>query len=197
MIIVGHRGARGLAPENTVKAIRAGLLAGADMLEVDLRVKGGEIVLSHDDTVRTESYEKLADALKVLNGKVPIILEIKESEVVPLLPAALEDYRGDFIFSSKRYNILDEVRRTMPNSKVAVTEPWSGVRAITEASLLSTDELHINHNWLWSGFVRSMKHKGYKLYAYTVNTVERAEELESWGIDGIITDYPNLFKDKT
>ena len=74
-------------------------------------------------------------------------------------------------------------------------EKWSGVRAIAEATLLDTDRVHINQQWLWSGFVKSMKHRGFKLYAYTVNSRDRADELKEWGIDGIFTDYPSLFTD--
>lgn len=193
MIIIGHRGARGLAPENTVEAIEAGLNAGVHMIEVDLRVKNRIIVLSHDDTIRTATYTGLGTALDFLDGRVPIILEIKEAKTVPLLPDALKDYKGDFTISSKRYSILHDVKKAMPDCRLAVTEPWSGVRAIAEASLLDTTEIHINHNWLWSGFVHSLKRKGYKIYAYTVNDPERAQELSSWGVDGIFTDYPDRF----
>ena len=37
MLVIGHRGAGGLAPENTLPAFRAGYEAGADMLELDVR----------------------------------------------------------------------------------------------------------------------------------------------------------------
>jgi glycerophosphoryl diester phosphodiesterase len=42
--------------------------------------------------------------------------------------------------------------------------------------------------------VRSLNHKGYQLYAYTVNDKERAEELAEWGVKGIFTDYPDRFQ---
>src|SRR5688572_16111792 len=55
MLVIGHRGAAGLAHENTLEAMRAGLEAGADILECDIRVtKDGVPVLAHDfHTVRT------------------------------------------------------------------------------------------------------------------------------------------------
>ena len=38
MLIIGHRGAAGLAPENTIDAMAAGVAAGVDMLELDVRL---------------------------------------------------------------------------------------------------------------------------------------------------------------
>lgn len=47
--IVGHRGAAGLRPENTLPAIEAGLAAGADAVEVDVQLSAdGVPVVYHD-----------------------------------------------------------------------------------------------------------------------------------------------------
>lgn len=52
---IAHRGARSLAPENTLLAARRGLEAGADLWETDLAVtRDGQLILFHDDLlVRT------------------------------------------------------------------------------------------------------------------------------------------------
>lgn len=193
MIIIGHRGAKGLAPENTVKAIEAALTHNVDMIEVDLRLHDNKVVLSHDQTLHLGEYCLLKDALAAVKGKVPLVLEVKELRVVNKLKKIIETYKGPLTFSSKSFEILKALKLIFPKMPIAVIEKWSGVRAVAEASLLDTTEIHINHNWLWSGFVRSMKHRGYTLFAYTVNSRERAEELESWGIDGIFTDRPDKF----
>ena len=54
-LIAAHRGARSLAPENTLAAARVALAAGAGMMEIDLRMSlDGELVLIHDSSlVRT------------------------------------------------------------------------------------------------------------------------------------------------
>lgn len=47
--VIGHRGASGEAPENTLSAVRLALEQGADGVEVDLRLtRDGRIVLMHD-----------------------------------------------------------------------------------------------------------------------------------------------------
>lgn len=45
----GHRGARGVAPENTLAAFRAALAAGVTTLELDVHLTAdGEVVVTHD-----------------------------------------------------------------------------------------------------------------------------------------------------
>jgi glycerophosphoryl diester phosphodiesterase len=49
-LLIGHRGAVSLAPENTLRALRAGLEAGVDLIEFDvLALRSGDLVLAHSD----------------------------------------------------------------------------------------------------------------------------------------------------
>ena len=194
MEIIGHRGAKGLAEENTLESFKLALKNNVDAIESDVRKAGKELVLSHDPTLITGKYTKLAELLDLVSGRIPINLEIKEARAIPLLKKILKSYKGKIILSSFDFKILQNLRESFPDYEIAVLEKWSGIRAVAEASLINTNRLHINQNWLWSNFVRSLNNKGYDLYAYTVNSKDRAEELESWGVKGIFTDYPNRFK---
>lgn len=50
--VIGHRGAAGVAPENTVVALGHGISAGSDAVEVDVHLTAdGHLVTLHDDTV--------------------------------------------------------------------------------------------------------------------------------------------------
>ena len=196
MEIIGHRGAKGLAEENTIEAFKQAIKHHADMIETDVRKHNKELVLSHEATTFTGKYTKLSDLLELIKGVIPINLEIKEPEVVPLLSEQLKHYEGKIIFSSFEFGILQKIKKEFPDCELAVLEKWSGIRAITRASLLKTDRIHINQTWLWSNFVKSMHNKGYRVYAYTVNSKDRAEELKDWGILGIFTDYPDRFNNK-
>ncbi len=55
VLVIGHRGAAGLAPENTLVAIRTAIELGADAVEFDVRrTSDGELILMHDaDVSRT------------------------------------------------------------------------------------------------------------------------------------------------
>lgn len=51
--VMGHRGARALAPENTLASIKAAAEAGVSWVEFDVMLAGdGEPVLFHDETLR-------------------------------------------------------------------------------------------------------------------------------------------------
>jgi glycerophosphoryl diester phosphodiesterase len=51
----GHRGARGLAPENTLFAFATALSIGVTTLEIDLGVsRDGEVVVAHDPTLNPD-----------------------------------------------------------------------------------------------------------------------------------------------
>lgn len=50
--VFGHRGAAGLAPENTIPSFALGLALGADMLELDVHAsRDGVVVVFHDPTL--------------------------------------------------------------------------------------------------------------------------------------------------
>src|ERR1700733_1809157 len=58
MKIIGHRGARGLAPENTIASLRKGLEHHVDALEFDLRVtKDGVVILHHNPVLADPAGE--------------------------------------------------------------------------------------------------------------------------------------------
>jgi glycerophosphoryl diester phosphodiesterase len=50
--IIGHRGGRGVAPENTIPAIRHGVDVGSQAIEIDLHAsRDGALVVIHDPTL--------------------------------------------------------------------------------------------------------------------------------------------------
>jgi len=56
-LVIGHRGAAALAPENTLRSFRAALAAGVDLIEFDvLALKDGELVLAHSDKLAEVSH---------------------------------------------------------------------------------------------------------------------------------------------
>jgi glycerophosphoryl diester phosphodiesterase len=66
-LIIGHRGARSLAPENTIASARKALEIGADMWELDVAVTSdNELVVLHDDTL-----DRTCNVKDLFPGKVP------------------------------------------------------------------------------------------------------------------------------
>ena len=97
--VIGHRGACALEPENTLLSIKRAISDGASMIEVDVRLAGGEILVIHDDTVdRTTDgsgsvYEMSFAELRELDaGKgetIPTLSEVMDL-TLPALPLNIE-----------------------------------------------------------------------------------------------------------
>ncbi len=65
--VVGHRGASGLAPENTLPALEVGIAAGANLVEVDVqRTTDGVLIVFHDDNLERLTNGKGVMAQKSL-----------------------------------------------------------------------------------------------------------------------------------
>ncbi|WP_339625251.1 glycerophosphodiester phosphodiesterase family protein [uncultured Maribacter sp.] len=101
-LIIGHRGAMGHETENTLPSIQKAIDLGVDMIEIDVfKIKSGEIVVFHDNTVdrltngpgSIEEYNilelkklivngghqipMLQDVLKLIDNKVALNIELK------------------------------------------------------------------------------------------------------------------------
>ena len=72
--IHGHRGARGVLPENTLAAFKYAIENNIDVLELDLQItKDNEIIIYHDKDINTEICDGVSKPIKTLSLK-----EIKE-----------------------------------------------------------------------------------------------------------------------
>lgn len=97
MFIIGHRGAAGIAPENTLESIDAAKKNKADAIEIDIRLtKDGKLVVFHDDgLLRMTGVHKQVDELtlkelksiKLISGdKIPSLEEtLKKAGSTPLV----------------------------------------------------------------------------------------------------------------
>lgn len=93
-LIVGHRGAADLAPENTLKAFRRGLEAGADMLECDVHLSAdGKDVIIHDATLDRTAQEdsplRTGAVAELTRAELDQVL-VGEGEHIPTLTEVLD-----------------------------------------------------------------------------------------------------------
>lgn len=213
--IIGHRGARGLAPENTLAAIEAGIKAGADELEIDVRVtKDGIPVVVHDRRIHGKrvclhtltqlkankpDLPTLEEALQAINRRMPVIIEVKAGEPLEPIITVLKSFLAqkwqpeDFRLGSKNQKLLRTLHALLPEIPKVVIERWSGIRAARRARQLNTTLICMNGLFVWRYFVSAMHAHGYKL---TVYMRENPAKLKSWerrGLYGVVTDFPNRF----
>jgi glycerophosphoryl diester phosphodiesterase len=117
MQIIGHRGAPGYEPENTLASFEKALALGVDMIELDVyALKTGELVVMHDATVdrttngtgRVEKFSLkqlhklhagnderiplLSEALDLVNKKVPINIELKGKNTAGPVAELIDSY---------------------------------------------------------------------------------------------------------
>lgn len=63
-LIIGHRGASAVAPENTLAAFERALADGVDGIECDVRLAGDSVpVVFHDQTLKRCAFEEIAVSL--------------------------------------------------------------------------------------------------------------------------------------
>lgn len=210
MLIIGHRGAAGLKPENTLASFEAALKHGVQAIEIDVRTtRDSAAVVFHDKNVAGKTVSSLtlkqlravnpdalllSDALEFLENKTEVIIELKPGcELSPVL-ACLEKTIAKTNISSFDFKLLRLVKKALPDQVVTVNEAWSGVRAARRARILRTPYITMNQRWLWPGFIRSMSRSGFKLSTYTLNNPAKARRWAMYGLHAVITDFPDRFK---
>ena len=192
LTIVGHRGAKGLALENTALSMEAAIAYGVDMVEIDLRLsKDGRVVLLHDANAVARnneivhpgehSYQELLGyfpdlltleaLLTLVDHRCRIMLECKEMAALEPTLAILREYiakgwqPSEFMFASFKYDVLEKFHSLLPEIELVVLDNWSAIRATHRARKLGTVYLSMDQRYLWWGVIRSLSRR-YKLFCY-------------------------------
>ncbi|MGB5941781.1 MAG: glycerophosphodiester phosphodiesterase family protein [Leeuwenhoekiella sp.] len=255
----GHRGTRGLAPENTIPAFKKALELGVNTLEMDVVIsKDGQVVVSHEsffnpqicldpdenripedqrknlyqmDYAEIKKYDcgslghpNYPDQEKQVACK-PLLRDVlafaekfsDENEVEVKYNIELKSHAATdgsfhptpevfaeavlkevsrinykhFTLQSFDYRILRYLHRNYPKVTLA---------ALAELGTFSENMLALGfepkiysplYKLLTEAQVQAIKAKGVKVIPWTVNRRKDMLELLQWGVDGIITDYPN------
>lgn len=118
VLVHGHRGTRGTAPENTLAAFEEALKAGVDVLEFDMGVtKDNVVMVSHEPGINPAIC--LGPGGKKLEKMVPF-KDLTMAEVKKYDCGAIQNPRfpRQFPVPGARIPTLDEVFRMVANSKL-------------------------------------------------------------------------------
>jgi glycerophosphoryl diester phosphodiesterase len=147
ILIIGHKGANAIAPENTLMAFKKAIELKADMVEFDIyKTKDGEIVIIHDsDTLSTtgvhglikdmtleeikkldagegEKIPTLLELIKIAKEKVCLQIEIKSTGLLEELIKIMkeENLINSSIVSSFIFGELVKLKNLEPKIKLGV-----------------------------------------------------------------------------
>jgi glycerophosphoryl diester phosphodiesterase len=213
MLVIGHRGAAGLAPENTLESLRAGVDADADILEFDVRLTADNIpILSHDaklygQNVSRTSFADLEKAGKITTltsvldeffGEILLNLEFKPMTGVDTVYKLLNekyvkniDEWDNIMISSFHVRPLLRLRSLSKDVNLALLHSINPFAFVTyqrklKLSAVGWHRLHVNN------LAIAIAKKGDVFsYVYTVNRPQAAVLLSQKGIDAVVTDYPD------
>jgi glycerophosphoryl diester phosphodiesterase len=218
MLVIGHRGAAGLATENTLDALWAGFYTDADILEFDVRLTSDNIpVLSHDPQlhgkrIRQTTYADLKKAGQVTTlksvldaffGKIMLNLEYKPITGVEIVYDLINkkyvkhpDDWSNILFSSFHVGVLRQLRHLSNEVNIALLHSINPFAFVTyhrrlRLAAVGWHRLHVNKL-----SIEVARKADIFSYVYTVNRPEAAKILELRGVDGIVTDYPDRIIEK-
>lgn len=265
----GHRGARGLMPENTIASMKKAIEDGANIIEVDIQIsKDHKVMVAHDPYINRqisllpdgeeipESHAKRYvlhqmpyDSIRAFDvgskyhSGFPQQKKIKT--YIPLLGElidSVEQFTREKGFTPVIYNI--EIKATPQEDGFLQPPPAKLIDLVMDVvkskdigrrfyiqsfDIRQIQEVHDRYPGVITGFLTSSKDasleenlrnigfvpdiyspnyklatrelveqahaKGMKFVPWTVNTLEEMKDLKAMGVDGIITDYPNLLNE--
>jgi glycerophosphoryl diester phosphodiesterase len=228
-LIIGHRGASGYEPENTLLSFKKAIDLKVDMIEMDVfKCKTGELVIVHDNKVNRTTNGKgyiqelsfqelrsfdagkgqkiptLIEALDLLNARMKINLELKGENtarpVFELVKKYVEEKKwnyNDFYISSFNHRLLQEFISFIPeNAGIKICPLIYGIPIdITLFSVeLKAYSINISSDFMNKNIIDEAHTHGMKVFVFAVNNPDEAYKMRSQGIDGIFTDYPDLFQ---
>ena len=249
VLVIGHRGAAGLWPANTLLGFERAVEAGCDLVELDVRLTAdGVPVCIHDPAVdaRTEASGRVDECtleeLKALDGaynwrpdgerissereppyrgeglEVPTLAEVFETlpemrflveikpEVEDFEPICevLREYgveQRTLVTSFSRR--LDQFRKCCPEIPtvahrlevarfVLASRLGLGYLGNPGADALAVPRKRYGVPILTRGFVEAAHERGLDVYAWTINDPGEMARLVELGVDGLVTDRPDL-----
>ena len=214
--LIGHRGVRGLRPENTLAAVKYALEAGLDGVEVDLqRLADGATVLFHDDATSGVSLKNISlETFRELEPQAPTLDEL--FELVKRYPGTLlnlelktqgwstngleratiralhmSDLAGRTLVSSFNPLSLLRVRLFAPSVRVGLLYAPDMPRWLRSGALaawLHVDALHPFESLVDVKLMRRAQRRSLMVNTWTVNDKKRITSLQALQVTAIIGD---------
>ena len=216
--IVGHRGAAGLEPENTLRGFQKALDIGVDYVECDVHLsRDGYPVVIHDavldrttfgkgrvgdytleelkefDAGKGESIPALEEVMDLVKGKAGLIIEIKQPQAKDAVVKRLKDkgLEEEVLLASFDARVLKGIPAEIGRALLSYRNP---LLSFYLAGEISAAFLGLKYTLVNQKVIDKAKEEGIKLLAWTVNEEKDISKMIGLNVDAIASDYPDRVK---
>ena len=197
---IGHRGAMGHAPENTIASFEKAIALGCDEVETDVWLTGeGRLVISHDPP-GDGAMLTLDAVLDLCRGRLGVNVELKAdrdeqqaAEIGRRVARRLAERDDpDAYVSSFWWSALAAARAAAPSVRRAFVFSDSPDRdaLITSARSAGLWALHPNRAYVTRELVSAAHAAGLRVNVWTVNDQDEIAACAALGVDGIMSNWP-------
>jgi len=197
---IGHRGAKGHAPDNTIESFEKALALGCDEVETDVWLADdGRLLISHDRP-KPDHKLTLTEVLDFCRGKMGVNVELKcemsekgAHQTGAAVGKALTERKDpDVYVSSFWWAALEGARVAGPSVRRAFLFADSPDKSSLAESArgMRLWALHPNRAYVTPEMVKAAHSAGVKLNVWTVNEPREIALFGEWGVDGIMSDFP-------
>nr|MDO8081350.1 glycerophosphodiester phosphodiesterase family protein [Candidatus Freyarchaeota archaeon] len=219
VLLIAHRGASFYEPENTLRAVKRALDFGVDGVEIDVRSSiEGNIVVIHDDTVdRTtngtgkvrdmslvelrsldagegEKIPLLEEVLELVKDKALLVIELKINGIEERVLKIVEEYGAlnNVLLTSFIHRSVKRVKELDPRVRTGVIFREAPINPSRLALDADAENLCAFHKYITWEMVQNAHDHDLKIYAWTVDEPSTIENLIMLGVDGIVTNKPDI-----
>ena len=214
---IGHRGAAGHGPENTLAAIQKGIALGVDFVEIDLRrTADGVLVVLHDETVNRTTNGKgrvdhlslqevkkfnagngehiptLKEVLKVAAGEAGLMVELMVKGMAQQTVEVVHEagFRDPVIYASFLHDELQHVRTVEPVASLMVLFGGLSRASVARAIKYGSSYVGLRHDKATRVLVDSFHRAGLLVFVYTADAPSDIQRALSLDVDGVISNFP-------
>ena len=193
MLKIAHRSGPSVYPEQTIRSAKFAQKNGADMVEIDVRfTKDKQIAITHDKNVNRvfgvdrEVSDMTAEEFLALRHKknreypahlltdylacgiAPLLLHIKEPEVVPALLACLDehDYLDKVVFGVQSLESVSIIRKYREGLKILAFAPNGTLADFAKSDV---DYIRLWEKWLTEENMELIRSCGKELWVMSGN----------------------------
>jgi len=219
---ISHRGANAYEPENTLRALKRALEYAVDMVEVDVReTKDGQIVVIHDETLerttngrghvhqtsfselrklnagKGERIPTLQEVIDLVKGRVGLIVELKDPRTTDKVAEILakNNFVDQTLVTSFIHSAVKTIKELNPQLKTGVIFRSAPIKPSQLALDANANALFPYHKYVTTRMIDDAHSNHLTINVWTVDTREEIEHYARIGVDGIVTNRPDLLKD--